>query len=61
MKDVMNEVIEVGNLIKKQSWNSPQRGRIYSSLGVSPSMDTCGGGDRNVKIILYERRDHLPE
>ena len=29
---------------------SPQAGRIYDSTGISPSMDTCQGGNRMPKI-----------
>lgn len=33
---------------------NPQAGRIYSKEGVSPSLDTCGGGNRMPKIIVKE-------
>ena len=36
-------IIEVGN-IKTGSWSSPQYGRIYSQLGLSPSLTTMQGG-----------------
>ena len=30
---------------------NPQAGRIYDSIGISPAMDTCSGGNRMPKII----------
>lgn len=41
-----NNVIEIGNIVGSvYKWQSPQRGRVYSSDGVSPCLDTCGGGE----------------
>lgn len=33
---------------------NPQAGRIYNSEGISPSLDTCSGGNRMPKIIVKE-------
>lgn len=33
---------------------NPQAGRIYESSGISPSLDTCQGGNRMPKIIVYD-------
>ena len=48
----MNRVMVVGNIVRTGNWGSPQRGRIYSTRGCAPSLDTCGGGNLEPKIIL---------
>ena len=46
------EIIEVGNLKEgQQSWDSPQTGRVYSTEGICPTLNTCGGGGHEVKIV----------
>ena len=46
------EIKEVGNLKEwLQSWKSPQTGRVYSTEGISPTLNTCGGGGHEVKIV----------
>lgn len=40
----MTEIIEIGNIVHTGNWGSPQRGRIYSPMGCSPALNTCGGG-----------------
>lgn len=50
----MNEVIEIGNIVKTGNWNSPQRGRIYSVMGISPCISCCQGGGLEPKVLLYE-------
>lgn len=47
-----SEIIEVGNLKEgQQNWKSPQTGRVYSTEGISPTLNTCGGGGHEVKIV----------
>lgn len=46
------EIKEIGNLKEgKQSWKSPQTGRVYDVTGISPTLNTCGGGSHEVKIV----------
>lgn len=45
------QVIQLGNIVDTGNWNNPQRGRIYSPDGCSPSLNTCGGGGLEPKII----------
>lgn len=33
---------------------NPQAGRIYSADGISPTMDTCSGGNRMAKVLVRE-------
>ena len=46
------EIKEIGNLKEgQQSWKSPQTGRVYDVTGISPTLNTCGGGGHEVKIV----------
>lgn len=39
-----NVVKQVGSISKREgNWNNPQVGRIYSTNGCSPTLNTCGG------------------
>ncbi|WP_302131522.1 DNA cytosine methyltransferase [Veillonella parvula] len=43
---------QVGNLRKTNSFGgNHQTGRVYSTAGIAPTLNTCGGGDREPKII----------
>lgn len=43
---------QVGNLRKTNSFGgNPQTGRVYSTAGIAPTLNTCGGGNREPKII----------
>lgn len=47
-----NSVKQIGNMSNgKSSWSNPQTGRIYSAEGISPTLNTCGGGQREPKIV----------
>src|SRR5699024_1681787 len=42
-----NSVKQIGNISNSNSsWSNPQTGRIYSPDGISPTLNTCGGGQR---------------
>ena len=46
------EIKEIGNLKEgQQSWKSPQTGRVYDVTGISPTLNACGGGGHEVKIV----------
>lgn len=36
----MSKIIEIGNLVKTENWDSPQRGRVYSTSGIAPTLTT---------------------
>lgn len=44
------KVIQLGNIVSTGNWDNPQRGRIYSSEGCSPALNTCQGGGLEPKI-----------
>ena len=47
-----NSVKQIGNISNSNfSWSNPQTGRIYSPDGISPTLNTCGGGQREPKIV----------
>lgn len=47
-----NAVKQVGNISEGNgSWVNPQVGRIYSDSGISPTLNTCGGGQREPKVL----------
>lgn len=47
-----NVVKQVGTISEcKGNWNNPQVGRIYSSGGISPTLNTCSGGSHEPKIV----------
>ena len=47
-----NVVKQLGNISTgNSSWENPQTGRIYSAEGISPTLNTCGGGQREPKIV----------
>ena len=47
-----NIVKQIGSISKCEgNWNNPQVGRIYSTDGCSPTLNTCGGGSHEPKIV----------
>ena len=43
--------VQVGQMYGTEREPNPQAGRVYSADGISPTMDTCSGGNRMPKII----------
>lgn len=47
-----NEVKQIGNISDcNGNWKNPQVGRIYDPDGCSPTLNTCGGGSHEPKIL----------
>lgn len=47
-----NKVKQIGNLSTSKSFGgNPQAGRVYDPTGISPTLNTMQGGDRQPKII----------
>lgn len=44
--------VQVAQMYGTDKESNPQAGRIYSVNGVSPTMDTCSGGNRMPKIMI---------
>ena len=47
-----DKVIQVGNVVDTGNWDNPQRGRIYSTDGCSPTLNCVGGGGLEPKILI---------
>lgn len=45
-------VMQVGNIVEDKEFKNPQRGRIYSTEGLSPTLNCCGGGGLEVKVLV---------
>jgi DNA (cytosine-5)-methyltransferase 1 len=45
----MISIIQVAQIYPNSG--NPQAGRVYDSNGISPTLDTCGGGNRMPKIV----------
>ena len=55
VKEGTNKVIQLGNLIPDtENFKNKQAGRVYSTSGISPTLNTCGGGQREPRIIVNE-------
>ena len=50
--DSTNKMIQVGQMYGTEKEPNPQSGRIYSAEGISPTMDTCSGGNRMPKVLI---------
>lgn len=51
-------VIQIGNILKEKGYSNPQRGRIYSADGISPTINTMAGGGLEPKIIQKARGEN---
>ena len=48
----MNRVIQIANLDEtKRTFTNPQCGRVYYVKGISPTLNTCGGGRQTTQIF----------
>lgn len=49
------KILQIGNLINnQQGFKNPQVGRVYSAEGISPTLNTCQGGQREPKILIVD-------
>lgn len=47
------EIKQVGNIFETKSFGgNPQRGRVYGIDGISPSLNACGGGGLEPKVVI---------
>ena len=47
------QIIQLGNIVDdtNKGFKNPQTGRVYSDKGLAPSLNTCGGGGREPKVL----------
>lgn len=50
-----DRLIQVGQMYGTEKEPNPQAGRIYSAEGISPTMDSCSGGNRMPKVSCGDR------
>jgi hypothetical protein len=49
------KVIQIGNLYPDTpKFRNRTSGRVYDIEGIAPTINTCGGGHREPKIVVYE-------
>lgn len=48
------KLIQVGQMYGTEKEPNPQAGRVYDPNGLSPTMDSCSGGNRMPKILIRE-------
>ena len=53
--DSTNKMIQVGQMYGTEKEPNPQTGRIYRADGTSPTIDSCGGGNRMPKVAVAMR------
>lgn len=46
-----NRVIQIGNAFPTKKRDNPDQGRIYSTEGLSPTLNTMGGGNRQPFVL----------
>lgn len=46
------KLIQVAQMYGTEKEPNPQAGRIYSAEGISPTMDSCNGGNRMPKVLI---------
>lgn len=56
-RQLVKDVIQIGNIVSTGNWDNPQRGRIYSADGCCPSLNTCQGGGLEPKILASRGRN----
>ena len=49
------EVIQIGNIYPDTpTFKNRTMGRVYDIEDLAPTINTCGGGGREPKIVVYE-------
>ena len=51
ISEKINATIQLGNYKEGNNWKNPQCYRVYSDAGCSPTLNTCGGGGHEPKIL----------
>ena len=49
------EIKQIGNIVESANFENPQCGRVYDTSGISPTLNTVGGGGLEVKILLNDK------
>lgn len=54
---LQNKVKQIANIVNTGNFSNPQRGRIYDSWGIAPTLNTLSGGGLAVKIYHSGKYD----
>lgn len=54
-KIVESGVLQIGSIAEEKNFDNPQTGRVYDADGISPTLNTCGGGGHEPKVIAAMR------
>lgn len=52
---VIEGINQLGNIMNENGFNNPQCGRVYDINGCSPTLNTCGGGNHEPKIVVEDK------
>lgn len=52
------KVMQVMNLLPNTKFKNCHRGRVYSTEGIAPCLNCCGGGGLEPKIIVYVEQEN---
>lgn len=55
------KIKQLGNVVHTGNWSNPQRGRVYSADGISPSLNTVSGGGLEPKIVVNDEPKIITE
>lgn len=53
-EDIDIKLMQIGQMYGTEKEPNPQAGRVYDPNGLSPTMDTCSGGNRMPKILIKD-------
>ena len=51
----MNRVIQIGSATNKTAWDNPSCNRVYDKMGISPTLNTCGGGGLQPLVVIEKQ------
>jgi len=48
----IQQINQLGNIVNEKNFKNPQRGRVYSTNGICPTLNTCQGGGLEPKVLV---------
>ena len=52
---VIEGINQLGNIMNENGFTNPQCGRVYDINGCSPTLNNCGGGNHEPKIVVEDK------
>lgn len=53
----MKGIVWIGNICPTATRQNPNQGRVYSAYGIAPTLNICGGGNRQPMIAVKVRKN----